>query len=269
MVNAGQTGRANGGNAAISVSIREEARKLIDHYLSECALGELRDEELKELTDETINKLKTFKFTNEQISELIYLTIVHTLPKTDLDRLNTSKLFIEFSRISASQGTITSETFMNGFKLVLQNLNNLESEYHFVKSNASLYAARAVCDQIVTFNDLSLLMKHGAYYPLFFLCMQKMHKLKPAEWLRAQLEKSKINLVDMLPSNDRCKERLIQILEDRELSFVYPMLKIEAILFDNVFTQNFDSIQLREWINQNVEVDIRNSTDFIQSLITW
>jgi hypothetical protein len=30
--------------------------------------------------------------------------------------------------------------------------------------------------------------------------MQNMHKIKSQEWLRQQLEKSKVNLVDMLPS---------------------------------------------------------------------
>jgi len=84
--------------------------------------------------------------------------------------------------------------------VILENLSDLETEYHFVKSNISLYAARAVCDGVITFHDLAQEMKYGAYYPLFFLCMQNMHKIKSQEWLRQQLEKSKVNLVDMLPS---------------------------------------------------------------------
>jgi translation initiation factor 4G len=156
---------------------------------------------------------------------------------------------------------------MNGFKLILQNLSNLESEYHFVKSNISLYAARAVCDQIISLSDLAQLMKYGAYYPLFFLCMQNMHKLKTPEWLRNQLEKSKINLVDMLPAGDRNKDRLIQILEDRELSFVYPMLKIESTLFEKI-QSNLSSKELKEWIESHVDADIRMSIGFIQSLVS-
>ena len=161
--------------------------------------------------DELITLIKTNKLNNEQISEIVRIIIVHSLPKTDQDRFNVSKLFIEFHnhqplqspREPGSQSSnmqMTADLFMNSFKVVLKNLQNLEVEYHCVKSNISLYAARAVCDQIITFSDLANLMKNGAYYPLFFLCMQNMHRLKSPEWLRAQLEKSKITLTDMLPS---------------------------------------------------------------------
>lgn len=193
---------------------------------------------------------------------MIYSFIVNTLSKTDLDRLYTSKLFIELEKQA-------NDLFMNGFKLVLQNLTHLESEYHCVKSNISMFAARAVCDGLITLNDLAYQMKNGAYYPLFFLCMQNMHKLKSPEWLRSLIEKSKINLVDMLPNDDRNKDRLIQILEDRELSFVLPMLKIESILFDKIYNQNYESTQLKDWIDQNVNNYVTSSADFIHSLVTW
>jgi translation initiation factor 4G len=129
-----------------------------------------------------------------------------------------------------------------------------------------MYAARAVCDQIISVSDLAHLMKHGDYYPLFFLCMQNMHKLKTPEWLRSQLEQSKVNLVDMLPAADRNKERLVQILEDRELSFVYPMLKIEATLFEKI-QANLSSVELKQWIESHVDLDVRMSMGFIQSLV--
>ena len=41
--------------------------------------------------------------------------------------------------------------------------------------------------------------------------MQNMHKIKSQEWLRQQLEKSKVNLVDMLPS--KSFSLLIQLLK--------------------------------------------------------
>ena len=98
--------------------------------------------------------------------------------------------------------------------------------------------------------------------------MQNMHKLRSPEWLRGQLERSKINLVEMLPSGDRTKDRLIQILEDRELAFVYPMLKIEASLFDKIHS-SLSNDELRLWIEENVPPDTRASNDFIQSLVAW
>ncbi len=264
--------------SAILEETKVKIQHIIDNYLNECIsinMNSSSDSSSStssengiyiELLKETSNKLlKQFNLNAEQTSEMISLIIVHTLSRSDLDRLNTSKLFIEFHE--ASTVFVTSDMFMNGFKLILQNLSNLEREYHFVKSNISLYAARAVCDQIISLGDLAHLMKYGDYYPLFFLCMQNMHKLKTPEWLRNQLEKSKVNLVDMLPEGDRNKERLIQILEDRELSFVYPMLRIESTLFEKI-QSNLSCVDLKEWIEANVDVDIRMSIGFIQSLVS-
>lgn len=254
----------------------------------------------------------TFRFycCFSQLSEMIRFMVVQTLSKEDIDRLNVSKLFIEFHNASL----LPYDVFMNvsieinfykfkkkikflrllkkGFNVILENLSDLESEFHFVKSNISLYAARAVCDGVITFHELACEMKHGAYYPLFFLCMQNMHKIKSQDWLRQQLEKSKINLIDMLPSKlkkqllvfndnneyilfrfcfkdgDRSKERLIQILEDRELGFLYPMLKIETALLEKI-QNNCTSDELKEWICVNLNSELTNSIDFIQSLVTW
>jgi hypothetical protein len=167
----------------------------------------------------TLKSLKNLKLANnEQLADAIYLIIVHSLSKSDSDRANISKLFVwlqsnynELINTTDSQTTNSttlnqhsnvnhnSNLFMNGFKLILNNLSNLEAECHFVKSHISLYAARAICDQIISLTDLAQLMKHGAYYPLFFLCMQRIHKLTSPDWLRNQLEKSKINLLEMLP----------------------------------------------------------------------
>jgi len=156
---------------------------------------------------------------------------------------------------------------MSGLKHLLANLTNLESEFHCVKSHVALYAARMVYDNLITCGDLAQLMRNGAYYPLFFLCMQNLHKLKAPEWLRYQLEKFRINLIEMLPAGDKNKERLVQILEDRELEFVYPMLKIESILYEKIHASLSES-QLIEWIESAVSADIRQSNDFIQSLVT-
>lgn len=60
----------------------------------------------------------------------------------------------------------------------------------------------------------------------------------------------------------------MQILEDRELEFVYPMLKIESLIFEKI-QSNLSANELNEWIEKTVSPDIRNSNDFIQSLVTW
>ena len=73
----------------------------------------------------------------------------------------------------------------------------------------------------------------------------------------------------ILKGGDRHKDRLIQILEDRELSFVYPMLKIESTLLEKIHSNSLSSDELKEWIEANVSTNVTNSTDFIHSLVTW
>ena len=73
----------------------------------------------------------------------------------------------------------------------------------------------------------------------------------------------------ILKGGDRHKDRLIQILEDRELSFVYPMLKIESTLLEKIQSNSLSSDELKEWIEANVSTNVTNSTDFIHSLVTW
>lgn len=257
-------------NSILDDGVKKKLLAVIDKFLNENNKNEENSLETTQFVmNNCIGDLKELKISNEKFSEAIHLIIIHSLSKSDADRLNISRLFIELNTLEVdSSSLLSTEHFMNSMKHILQNLINLESEYHCVKSNISLYAARAVCDQIITFDDLSSFMKHGAHYPLFFLCMQNMHKLETKEWLRAQLEKSKISLIEMLPSSDRYKERLIQILEDRELSFVYPMLKIESLLLEKIQSNTLTNDELKEWIDANVSANVTNSTDFIHSLVT-
>ena len=139
---------------------------------------------------------------NSSVVDLIALTIVHMLSlgsavASDTHRSHLSRLFIEWHRAWPTQ--LSADAFMAGLRVCLHKLHTLELEHHCVKSNIALLAARAVCDQLVAFVDLSAPMRHGAYYPLFFLCMQHMHKIRTPAWLRHQLDASKINLIDMLP----------------------------------------------------------------------
>jgi len=290
---------SNGTNAnknTVSDDMKIKLRELIDKYLIKCGSdGDKHDEDEVEEDfdahlDRTMQQLRDLFKTNEQLSEAISLIIIHSFNnKTDLDRLNLSKLFIKLNSIKlnssnnwpmsttltastmtqSTSSSITAEIFMNALKQILNNLAELESQHHLVKSHLSLFVARAVCDQIITFNDLANLMKYGAFYPLFFLCMQSMHKLKSQKWLRDQLEWSKILLLDMLPNGDRNKERLAQILEDRALSFVHPMLKLEPRLYEQIQSNQASCAQLKEWIDANVSSEIQNTISFIQSLVTW
>ena len=179
--------------SALDDALRKKILTKIDSYLNKIA--NIESEDMAAALGHILAEFKELKLSNEKMSEAIRLIITHSLSKTDGERMQLSKLFVALHGLEVS-----ADVFMNALKVILQSLFVLESEYHCVKSSVSMYAARAVTDQLISFDELSSLMRHGAHYPLFFLCMQNMHKLNTKEWLRAQLEKSKISLIEMLPS---------------------------------------------------------------------
>jgi len=46
------------------------------------------------------------------------------------------------------------------------------------------------------------------------------------------------------------------------------MLKVETVLLEKIYN-NISTEELKEWINQSVSIELTNSVDFIQSLVTW
>jgi translation initiation factor 4G len=93
------------------------------------------------------------------------------------------------------------------------------------------FAAHAIIDDMVTLSEVAELTEHGAHYPLFMLLLQQMHKSQGKATLGKVFVDSKINLLHMLPEGDRTKERLAEILEDRDLGFLLPLLRIQSELW--------------------------------------
>jgi len=90
----------------------------------------------------------------------------------------------------------------------------------------------------VTLSEVAELTEHGAHYPLFMLLLQQLHKTQGKPALGKLFTDSKINLLHMLPEGDRTKERLAEVLEDRDLSFLLPLLRIQAELWKQLQVRN-------------------------------
>lgn len=250
-----------------------EARNLDMDEDEESTAAE-KEESRKLLVEKTVTELSGMSLSNEQLAECVHLLITHALSSTSGNQTSEmgqlGKLFSRAPLAAAFLAGLASHT--------LPTLATLESTYLCVKSNLSVMIATALCDEVMSFGDLSGLLRHGAHYPLFFLCMQHAARMRSPEWLRERIiTRSRISLVDMLPpahqDDERTpKQRLVQCLDDRELTFVCPMLKLESRMFDVIANTSDDDdhhAELNKWIEDNVDVDIRASSDFIISLVTW
>lgn len=70
-----------------------------------------------------------------------------------------------------------------------------------------------------------------------------------------------------LPEADRTKERLAEILEDRNLTFLFPLLRIQSDLWKQLKSDG-DPNNLQQWIKDNLSQDHANDPGFISALAT-
>lgn len=151
---------------------------------------------------------------------------------------------------------------------MLNQLSDMEIDIPRVKSYVAGFIARAIVDKINTLKDVYDLVEGGQHYPLLLLCLQHLHHTQGQEWLTETFNSSKVNLIMTLPEIDRVKERLADILKDRSLSFLYPILRIEFDLTKQLNVNECTPSTLYRWIKDNVDVNLRNSPEFINVLFT-
>lgn len=99
-----------------------------------------------------------------------------------------------------------------------------------VKSHFAGLLARLIIAGKLSLNDAADPLAGGRHYPLFLLTLQQMSKSQGSDWLAREFSASRINVMQMVPECDRRKERLADILDDRGLSALAPLYRIEVDL---------------------------------------
>jgi len=236
----------------------------------------LSKEELKEATTTMLNaylsdkdvqvaidKVKEIKIPKKMLPEMMLSLMVQTLDKSDEDRDLVSKLIIAFKE----NGVITPQQFMDSFSSLLEQMKELEVGVPLMKTYVSKYAAQAVIGELVSLVELAEPMEGGKYYPLFLLILQQLHKDKDQDWLTNVFQDSKIELQTMLPEHDRSKERMMEILEERRLSFMFPLLRVQADMWKQL-RMDSNPQALYKWINENVSQKLISDPGFINILVS-
>lgn len=79
--------------------------------------------------------------------------------------------------------------------------------------------------------------------------------------------KLQVNLLNMLPEVDRTKDRLSEILEDRGLTFLFPLLRIQSELWKQLQADP-NPTQFYKWIKENLDPSHHTNAGFINALMT-
>ncbi|XP_061599039.1 eukaryotic translation initiation factor 4 gamma 2a [Cololabis saira] len=213
--------------------------------------------------DEAINAAKEIRAPKHFLSEMLNKIIVYTLERSDEDKEHASSLI----HALCTEGLVTGENVMQAFLGVLDQCPKIEEEIPLVKSYLAQFAARSIIAELVSISDLAHNLENGAHFPLFLLCLQQMVKLKDRDWLMDLFQQSKVNMQKMLPEIDQNKDRMLEILEGKGLSFLFPLMKLEKELLKQIKVDPSPQ-SIYKWIKDNISPKLHTDRGFVNILIT-
>ncbi|XP_024151019.2 eukaryotic translation initiation factor 4 gamma 2a, partial [Oryzias melastigma] len=213
--------------------------------------------------DEAINALKEMKVPKHFVSEMLNKIIVYSLDRSDDDKEHASILI----HTLCTEGIATGDNLLQAFLTVLDQNSKIEEEIPLVKSYLAQFAARAIISDMVSIADFSHHLENGAHFPLFLLCLQQMVKLKDRDWLTELFQQSNVNMLKMLPEIDQNKDRMLEILEGKGLSFLFPLMKLEKELLKQIKVDPSPQ-SIYKWIKDNISPKLHTDKGFVNILIT-
>lgn len=214
-------------------------------------------------SNEAINSFKDLNSPRKYMADVLMNMMKSTVEKDDAERENVMLLITAMK----SENLVSSDHFMEAFQMLLDQMSSMEAEVPLIRSYLAKFAALGLTEGVITLAELADPMKNGAYYPLFLLCLQQTHKIKDKDWLVATYTNSKINLQKMLPEIDQTKERMMEILEDRGLSFMFPLLRVQSELGRQIQVEP-NATALYKWIKDKVDPNLHYTKGFINVLTT-
>lgn len=216
-------------------------------------------------SDNSQEFIANLKPINIGFDETLIIIIRIAIGKAEAERDLAYKLII---KLKAEESVVSEAAFLAALKNLFFKIVELEVETPRARSLVAGFVANLITEGAVTLKEVGDLLDGGQHYPLFPLLLQNLHKAKGQAWLFDSFTDSKINLINMLPENDRNKERMADILEDRNLTFLYPMLRIESDITKQITGGECTPTSLYRWLKDNVNPSLQASTEFISVVFT-
>ena len=219
----------------------------------------------KQSVEDGAKTLKEVKLIERYWPSVLARFMSKVLDKSDAERELVSQLMVSLKK----ESLITPAHFLDAYKELVSQLPEVEKDVPRAKSFLASIAARAVMDDLSTLADLALPLEGGHQYPLFMLTLQQLYKSlgndKPA--MTKMFNESKVQLMNTLPELDRNKDRLGEILDDRGLGFLFPLLRIQSDLWKQIQADPTPA-QFYKWIKENLDSSCYTVPGFITALFT-
>lgn len=194
--------------------------------------------------------------------------VVNTLKMITLEKNPEEKSkFIELLAELKRENQLTTLVLNDAFKTLCHLIDECENEKEKITGSLAVIFAAGYNEKLITLQELALFTEHGAYYPLFLDTLHEIRQIQNDKQLSVAFNDAKIELLGQIPENDRTKERLAQILEEKRLTFLCPMLLLEADLGKQLAADP-NPQQFYKWIKENLETIDFNDPGFITALMT-
>lgn len=171
---------------------------------------------------------------------------------------------IEFLSIIKKEGKLQQNALLDSFKTLINGMN--DSPVPRITTLVATLLSRSVAVKLCKLSDVANYTENGAHYPLFLLVLQQLYRNLGKPLLLEIFNESKVNLMSSLPEADRTKDRMAEILEDRNLSFLYPLLKLQGELQKQIQTDP-NPQTLYKWIKDNVEPVCFTDPGFVTAIM--
>ncbi|CAD7081376.1 unnamed protein product [Hermetia illucens] len=174
---------------------------------------------------------------------------------------------IEFIQQLRRENKIPANSLLEAFRQIVNRMSEKEATIPRITTLVATLLSRAVNAKICKLADIASYTKGGQHYPLFLLVLQQLHKIMGKNQLSDLFTESKVSLMTTLPEADRTKDRMAEILDDRNLSFLYPLLKLQAEMWKQIQTDP-NPQTFYKWIKGNVDSKYYGDAGFITALVT-
>ncbi|XP_034046686.1 eukaryotic translation initiation factor 4 gamma 2a [Thalassophryne amazonica] len=213
--------------------------------------------------DEAVRGVKQMKTPKHLLSEILVKIVACTLDCPAEDKKHAGTLIHALCR----EGLFTGEDLIQAILSILEHGPNAEEEISPVKSYLAQVAAQAVSEEVVSIADLAHPLENGAHFPLFLISLQEVVKLKDCDWLSKEFQQSKVNMQKMLPEMSQNKDKMLEILESQDLSFLFPLMKVEKQLLKQIKVDPSPQ-SICKWIRDNISPKLHTDKGFINLLMT-
>uniref|UniRef100_A0A1B0A9G7 Eukaryotic translation initiation factor 4 gamma 2 n=1 Tax=Glossina pallidipes TaxID=7398 RepID=A0A1B0A9G7_GLOPL len=193
----------------------------------------------------------------------IVLDVLEKAEEQYLDRV------LNFLVALRKQANFKPNLLLEVFRQVVNKINEREALNPRITTHVANLLGKATLGDpgLLKLGEIANYTDNGQHYPLFLLVLQQLHKTVGKEQLEEKFRASKIDLMSCLPEVDRNKTRLSEILDDRSLTFLYPLLKVQAEMGKQLTNDPTPSIFFK-WIKANVDAKHYKEEGFISALMT-